>query len=209
MCAAPEEGFSMLPITGYADRWSVRSGDDIKFMIAVKGGGRYSARIARVICGDPNPKGPGYREIPVKWDLEGQHDGIEQTIAKGSWVDVSALALPAGPIAFAATVWPTLLAAGKQAVLNWAGAGGSLTLGVGERGAFAKLVIGGATVEVETGIALTERAWHDIACLFDPATGSLSIAQAPRKIRLDRDERTMKTLSAPRTALAGMGTAAI
>ena len=43
----------MLPITGYADRWSVRSGDDINFMIAVKGGGRYSARIARIICGDP------------------------------------------------------------------------------------------------------------------------------------------------------------
>ena len=115
----------MLPITGYADRWSVRSGDAINFMIAVKAGGRYSARIARVICGDPNPKGPGYREIPVKWDLEGQHDGIEQSIAKGSWVDVSALALPAGPIAFAATVWPTLLAAGRQAVLNWAGAGGA------------------------------------------------------------------------------------
>jgi N,N-dimethylformamidase len=56
----------MLAITGYADRWSVRQGGDIKFMIAVKGGGRYSARIARVICGDPNPKGPGYREIPVK-----------------------------------------------------------------------------------------------------------------------------------------------
>jgi N,N-dimethylformamidase len=199
----------MLPITGYTDRWSVRSGDDINFMIAVKGGGRYSARIARVICGDPNPKGPGYREIPVKWDLEGQHDGIEQTIAKGSWVDVSALALPVGPIAFAATVWPTLLAAGRQAVLNWAGVGGSLTLGVGERGAFVRLVSGQDTVEVETGIALTERAWHDIACLFDPATGSLAIAQAPRKIRLDRDERATKMLSAPKAALAGMGAAAI
>ena len=84
----------MLAITGYADRWSVRQGDDIAFMISVKGGGRYSTRIARVICGDPNPRGPGYREIPVKWDLEGQHDGIEQIIAKGSWVDVPALALP-------------------------------------------------------------------------------------------------------------------
>ena len=36
----------MLAITGYADRWSVRQGDDIAFMISVKGGGRYSTRIA-------------------------------------------------------------------------------------------------------------------------------------------------------------------
>ena len=199
----------MLAITGYADRWSVRQGGDIKFMIAVKGGGRYSARIARVICGDPNPKGPGYREIPVKWDLEGQHDGIEQTIAKGSWVDIPVLALPGGPVGFAATIWPTLLAAGKQAVLNWAGAGGSLTVGIGERGAFARLATSSGIIEVETGIALTERAWHDIACLFDPATGVLSIAQAPRKIRLDHDERATKSSGAPRTALAGTGAAAI
>ena len=196
-------------ITGYADRWSVRQGGDIQFMIAVKGGGRYSARIARVICGDPNPKGPGYREIPVKWDLEGQHDGIEQTIAKGSWVDIPALALPGGPVGFAATIWPTLLAAGQQAVLNWAGVGGSLTLGIGERGAFARLATSAGIVEIETGIALTERAWHDIACLFDPATGVLSIAQAPRKIRLDHDERATKSSGAPRTALAGTGTAAV
>ena len=142
-------------------------------------------------------------------DLEGQHDGIEQTIAKGSWVDIPALALPGGAVGFAATIWPTLLAAGQQAVLNWAGVGGSLTVGIGERGASARLATGAEIIEVETGIALTERAWHDIACLFDPATGVLSIAQAPRKIRLDHDERATKSSGAPRTALAGTGAAAI
>ena len=33
----------MLPITGYVDRWSVRPGEEMSFMIAVKGGGRYRA----------------------------------------------------------------------------------------------------------------------------------------------------------------------
>ena len=36
----------MLPITGYVDRWSVRPGEEINFMIGVRGGGRYLARIA-------------------------------------------------------------------------------------------------------------------------------------------------------------------
>jgi N,N-dimethylformamidase len=29
----------MLPITGYVDRWSVRPGEEINFMIGVRGGG--------------------------------------------------------------------------------------------------------------------------------------------------------------------------
>src|SRR3984893_15424336 len=113
----------MLPITGYVDRWSVRPGEELSFMISVRGGGRYSARVARVLCGDPNPKGPGYREVPMPWDLEGEHEGEEQLIAKGSWIDVPKLDLGSAkrPIAFAATLWPTRLAAGAQSVLSWAG----------------------------------------------------------------------------------------
>ena len=38
----------MLPITGYVDRWSVRPGEEIKFMIGVRGGGRYRARKDRL-----------------------------------------------------------------------------------------------------------------------------------------------------------------
>ena len=97
-------------------------------MIGVRGGGRYRARIARVICGDPNPQGPGYREIPVSWALEGEHDGEEQLVAKGSWIDIPLLDLGTGerPIAFAATIWPTLIAADRQAVLSWRGGDAAL-----------------------------------------------------------------------------------
>ena len=70
-----------------------------------------------MICGDPNPQGPGYRDIPVSWALEGEHDGEEQRVAKGSWIDIPLLDLGSGarPIAFAATIWPTLIAASKPA----------------------------------------------------------------------------------------------
>jgi len=125
----------MLPITGYVDRWSVRPGEEINFMIGVRGGGRYRARIARVICGDPNPQGPGYREIPVSWALEGEHDGEEQLVAKapGSIFPCSIWAPANGPIVFAATIWPTLIAADRQAVLSWRGGDAALTLGIGAK----------------------------------------------------------------------------
>ena len=200
----------MLPITGYVDRWSARPGDPISFMVSVKGGGRFSARIARVICGDPNPKGPGYREEPVAWDLEGAHDGIEQSIAKGSWVDVPSVELGPGtaPIVFAATVWPTLRAAGAQAVLSWSGGGTTLTLGVGDRGAFGRLTSEQGTFTVEAAVPLTERAWHDIGCRFDPASGRLEVGQIPRRSRLDLDECTTVNIASLGTP-AGAGAVSI
>ncbi len=173
----------MLGITGYVDRWSVKPGERIAFHIGVRGGGPYAARVARVLCADPNPEGPGYREVPAAWPLEGEHQGQEQEIRLGSWIDAPGVALPAGGVTFAATIWPTRIAAGDQAVLSWSGEAGSLTLGIGPLGAFVRL--GACTVR--TGVPLTERAWHDVACVLD-AAGRLTVRQMPHKPRLDRVE---------------------
>src|SRR5260370_32995822 len=86
----------MLPIAGYVERWSVRAGEEINFMIGVRGGGRYRARIARVICGGPNPPGPGYRGISGSWGPGGEHDGEGPLVATGAWVEISLLALWTG-----------------------------------------------------------------------------------------------------------------
>ena len=199
----------MLPITGYVDRWSVRPGEEIRFMVGVRGGGRYGARIARVLCGDPNPKGPGYREVPVAWEGEGEHAGFERAVAKGSWVDVPGVDLGAGgAVALAATVWPTRLGAGQQVALGWSGDGATLTLGVGPDGACCRVAGPSGSVAV-AGVPLTERAWHDIACSYDPATGRLRLGQAPRRPRLDRDERCQSGATGPAGLLAGLGVASI
>jgi N,N-dimethylformamidase len=196
----------MLPITGYADRWSVRQGERIDFNISVLGGGRYKARVARVLCGDPNPKGPGYREVPATWAMEGEHEGEEQPIHTGSWVDVPGVVLPGGDVAFSATVWPTRLAAGKQAVLSFASSAGTFTLGIGPNGAYCHLTTPAGEQTLETGVKLTERAWYDITC--DLTGDTLSLHQSPHRPRLDRRETA--SLSAPTSAtLAGSGAVAI
>ena len=180
----------MLPLTGYVDRWSVRPGERVSFHISQQGGGSYRARIARVICGDPNPDGPGYREIPVTWDGEGTHTGIEQPITLGSRVAVPDFPLPASSFSFAATIWPTRLAAGDAAVLAWHGPAGAIILGIGPAGAYA--IVNGT--RIATNIPLTERAWHDIACAYDAQTRTLHLAQSPRAPRLDRNEQATATL---------------
>lgn len=197
----------MLPITGYVERWSVRPGETLNVMISVRGGGAYRARVAQVICGDPNPRGPGYREVPAPWALEGEHEGEQQDIHLGSWGDVPAVSLPAGAVALAATVWPTRLAAGQQAVLCWSGEAGSLTLGLGAEGAWCRLVTPAGATTLQTGVALTERSWHELICLLDDQ-GQLHLRQRPLRPRLDRDEAAQA--SAPASgSLSGPGAVSI
>ena len=200
----------MLPVTGYAESWSVRQGETLRFMISSAGGAPYQARVARILCGDPNPAGPGYRERAMPCAIEGEHPGREQPVAIGSWVDVERLDLPGGAITFSATIWPTLLAAGEQAVLCWQGGAAGLTLGVGPQGAWCRLSLAGAPVQLGTGIPLTERAWLDIACTVDPASGTLVLRQTPHRRRLDCDQTAQAGLALPAGfALSGPGAAAI
>jgi N,N-dimethylformamidase len=197
----------MLPITGYVERWSTRPGETLSFMISVQQGGPYRARMARVICGDPNPGGPGYREVPVPWALEGAHEGRQQDIHLGSWAEVPLVVLPTGGFTILATVWPTRLAAGDQAVLSWSGAAGSLTLGLGLEGAWCQVSTPAGTRLLRSEVRLTERAWHDLTCRVG-ADGTLELAQRPHKARLDRVE--VAEVSAPGVdALSGAGAVAI
>ncbi|WP_043339714.1 N,N-dimethylformamidase beta subunit family domain-containing protein [Belnapia moabensis] len=195
----------MLPITGYADRWSVKPGEVIRFMVSVQGGAPYSARVARVHCGDPNPAGPGYREVPMECAIQGQHQGLEQPIRLGSHVAIPALDLgPAdGLIGLVATVWPTLPER-PGVVFAWRGGGVSLVLGVGPEGAFCEV----DGQRVATGVPLTPRAWHDIAVALDSASGTLTLRQQPRKPRIDRAEAAEATAPFPARP-AGMGSATI
>ena len=51
----------MLPLTGYADRLSVRPGETIRFHIASATAANVETGIVRVISADPNPDGMGIR----------------------------------------------------------------------------------------------------------------------------------------------------
>ena len=56
----------MLRITGYTDKCSVRPGDELSFHIHSEYNESYEAQIVRLIHGDTNPDGPGFKEKLVR-----------------------------------------------------------------------------------------------------------------------------------------------
>ena len=75
-------------LLGYADHFSVQAGDTIQFMVSCEAPS-FAAQLVRLIHGDNNPAGPGYREEPQPSTVDGTYPGQRQTIAAGSYAVIS------------------------------------------------------------------------------------------------------------------------
>ena len=100
-------------IVGYAERLGVQPGEAIRFMVSSEGA-RYRADIVRLIHGDPNPAGPGIKEIVVDAPVNREYTGRRQVLPLGSYVSVDdhpSLRLT-GSFTFTAWIAPTTLRRG-------------------------------------------------------------------------------------------------
>ena len=70
----------MLKITGYSDKYSICPGDDIKFYINSEYDEVYDSQIVRLIHGDTNPEGPGYKEEEIGALCNKSYTGRNQRI---------------------------------------------------------------------------------------------------------------------------------
>ena len=110
----------MLKLIGYADRFSVAPGETIRFMVSALEGQAYRAEIVRLIHGDANPEGPGFKSAPVPGPVDGTYPGRRQEIHTGSCVTVPDHEVLHGLESFtvACMIWPTLPGKGRQAILG-------------------------------------------------------------------------------------------
>ena len=110
----------MTRILGYADRVSAAPGETIRFMVSCDGIEEYDVALVRVIQGDINPDGPGYREEEVPHDFGGPLSGHYQAIHMGSYGLVADHEVFRSLTSFGllAAVWPTLPGFGEQALLS-------------------------------------------------------------------------------------------
>jgi N,N-dimethylformamidase len=172
----------MIPLLAYTDRFSAAPGEEIAFKVSSAAAGPYRASLVRLVCGDPNPAGPGLQieDLAARFSIE--RPSRAQPVAMGSYARVGAAARLRidGPLTLVALVWPTLPERGEQCVLSrWdpASAGG-FALSIGPRGVTAAVgVPGGAATEVSTGRALEARQWHRIWLVVDRAGGALRVGQ--------------------------------
>jgi N,N-dimethylformamidase len=97
----------MTPLTGYADKPSVRPGETLNFHVANATGTGVSGRIVRVICADPNPAGPGIIEEAVAASLTELQLPVEERPLLGSYAIIPPSAEIRALTSFTviATVW--------------------------------------------------------------------------------------------------------
>lgn len=176
----------MANIHGYSDRISVASGERIRFMVSCEGAESYRADIVRLIHGDTNPAGPGFKEELIQTMVSGEYAARHQPIHAGSHVVVEDSAGRLGltdAFTLHAFIWPTTPAKGSQGILTrWsadsqAGYGlvlddqGRLTLWLGDGS--------GRIIRVSAEQPLLASVWYSVAATYDAAGGRASLYQAP------------------------------
>ena len=169
-------------ILGYVDRLSVAPGDRLELKLSCAGIERYHLDFVRIVCGDPDPRGPGLRLVPAPSPVDGEHRGRFQPIDAGSYVRVDDTSgLPdGGSVAVAAFIWPTALRGRRQTVLGWWSEpdASGFALEIDERGKL-RLRLGDGTRAYDATCpgALLERRWHLAAASFDAATGAVHVGR--------------------------------
>lgn len=170
----------MLAIAGYLDRISAAPGETVAVKVGSYGARTYRADLRRIIQGDINPKGPGYRDEPVMLDLGGERRARVQEIRPGSYVaaaDRGGVLADLGGFTIATAILPTALS-GSHTILSLARPPGSvLELALDEHGR-PQLHLNG-----RPPLALAEPAvlmrWSVLIASHDAATGRLELSMIP------------------------------
>ena len=170
-------------LIGYTDRLSVAPGEQIRFMVSTDLPS-YNSSLVRLIHGDENPAGPGFKEERVVSAIDGRRAGRKQYARTGSNVTVADHSLLSQLTSFTlqAWIWPTTPLNGEEQGLlsKWSADGVGMCLAIGKQGAL-ELWLGGAgaATRISTGHAMRAREWYFVAAAFDNETGRMHLIQTP------------------------------
>ncbi len=173
-----------MKIVGYSDRLSVAVDENIRFMVSCALP-EYRADIVRLIHGDPNPDGPGFKEELIDTSVNTQYPGRPQGFRSGSYIGVpdSPALRDLESFTLAAWIYPTTPHKGVQGILTkWSAAGGQgYGLYLEEDGSLA-LWLGAAEESVErirTESPLHGGVWYFVAGAFDAGKQNALLCQLP------------------------------
>lgn len=167
-------------ITAYADKWSVQQGEKIRFYVNCDGPSEYQAQLVQLINGNPDPAGPGLKEIPENAPLNGVYTGRPQVINSGSYVVApNRKPLDVKSFTLQAYIWPTMphkaegyWRPGPQAIISkWMdGQGYGLFL---NDNAEVELRVDGQVIT--SGAPVRDHAWTFVAATYDAETGNATL----------------------------------
>ncbi len=196
----------MVPLAGYADRFSVAPGETIAFQVSSDASEPYEAKLIRVICGDPNPEGPGMKEEDHATVFAGTYASRVQPVPLGSYARVPHAAALNGlsHVTVIATIWPTTSQDRRQGIITKydEASGAGFALYIDADGAGACVGTGsGQSQQISVGKPLRERAWYTVWATYDAATRTLSVGQAPTAPSVGADDAGHASSAGERSAL--------
>ncbi|MYI89537.1 MAG: large subunit of N,N-dimethylformamidase [Gammaproteobacteria bacterium] len=175
----------MTRILAYTNQISSAPGGSIQVKVSCDGLDHYDARLIRVIQGDVNPSGPGYREEVVDLEFGGPFSGRFQPIHAGSYgIAEGAPPLNMGKsFSMQALIWPTLPGHGPQTILSYedpdSSAGFRLYLDTAGTLAFQVTDSQGDSDSISTGSTLFAQRWYLASGEFDVKSRTLTVIQVP------------------------------
>jgi N,N-dimethylformamidase len=165
-------------IHGYSDRISVAPGDGIRFMVSATGKEHYQADIVRLIRGDANPQGPGFKEEIIETTANCVYPARHQPVYSGSHVliDDKAGTLNLGAaITLHAYIMPTTVGKGVQGILTrWdpqQSAGWALVIDEQRRLALWLGDKAGHLIQIAVPVPLVDNVWYSAGASYDGASG--------------------------------------
>jgi N,N-dimethylformamidase len=113
----------MLPIVAYTDKLTVAPGEQLNVMVSSFGAKTYHADLRRIIQGDTNPEGPGYKDEAIDLDLGETRIAVAKTFKPGSCVVIPGQTAldQIESFTLAAVVRPTLTTGKSRQILSLPG----------------------------------------------------------------------------------------
>lgn len=172
-------------LLGYADKFSAMPGERICFMVSTDQPD-YEVTIVRLIHGDNNPAGPGYKEAIVDAEVNRRYRGQKQEIHTGSYVIIEDNPVLGQLDSFTLQTWiyPTTPGKGEvQGLLTkWSKAdkvGYGLYLGENGDLGFWLGDNSGQVEHIYTGKPLRAREWYFVAATFNADSQQVALYQRP------------------------------
>ncbi len=171
-------------IFGYADKISVKPGDEIEFYVHADGTLSAQAQLVRLIHGDAHPAGPGYIEEELACELNGEWAVRKQYTQVGAFLTVADPAhrlAPKESFSLATFVFANAPGHGKRQCLLgrwdafrnlgyglWINPDGLLEFGYGD---------GNEVDYLDAEVPLLKDNWYFVAVTYDAKTGVATLYQ--------------------------------
>ena len=197
-------------IRGYCDRPNVRPGETLDFFISSPEAGRCEVSLVRLIHGDRNPAGPGYKEEAVASVVAGEYAVGTQFTQVGAYVEVPDTASHLGAssgLSVHLHLWSTTPGKRQGVIARWSEAesrGWALVIEDGH------LVLMASDGQQQSRVRLEQplfpEIWYSVVARIDVAAKTLSLSQVAtvnsvnsrfgRMVNLDSDGAALAPLVA-------------